>query len=338
MKNKLKIGVLGCGHISGDHLLAWQRYADAEVVALCDPQIERARSKAVEFGIAQTFDDPSKMFEQGGLDAVDIITPRQTHAAMIRLAADHGLAALCEKPLCPTHAEAMDLLRSVGDRVRVMVNENWRYRAYFLKIHEWLKTGRLGTVTQARIALWRSNMLPDSDGSIPALRRQPFVAKEERLLIAESLIHELDTMRALFGEMNVVAARLGRNSDRILGEDAAMIMLEADAGHNVIVEGVMTAAGYPFRAPNRLEIAGTRCSVVLDGAVLRLMGAEHEEHVFDEDEVRQGCFDRAIAHFADSLRDGTPFWTSAADQARTLRLVEDAYIMAGAPRRPGIAA
>src|SRR5207253_4136428 len=93
-------------------------------------------------------------------DALDIITPRETHAAMIRLARRHGLHALCEKPLCPSYAEGAELVAELGGAVRIMVNENWRYRAYFLRIAEWLQSGRLGTVTQVRIALWRSNMLP----------------------------------------------------------------------------------------------------------------------------------------------------------------------------------
>lgn len=333
-QNILRVGLLGCGHISRDHLVAWSRCEGAEVVAVCDPMRDRAAAQAEAFTIAQIFTDPADMMAKGDLDAVDIVTPRGTHAAMIRLAAVHGLHALCEKPLCPTLEEAEDLIAEIGDRIRVMVNENWRYRAYFAQIRDWISSGRVGTVTQARIALWRSNMLERPDGIIPSLSRQPFVAKEERLLVAESLIHELDTVRSLFGEMSVVASRLSRYSDRVIGEDAAAILLEADAGHAVIVEGVMTSSGHSFRAPNRLEIAGTRCSVTLDDAVLRLHGAEEETIRYVEDDVRQGCFDGAISHFAESLRTGEPFKTSAIDQLKTLRLVEDVYASAGALRRP----
>lgn len=334
----LKIGLLGCGHISRDHLVAWSRCGGASVVAVCDPMRDRAAAQAEAFDIEKIYVDPAVMMAEAGLDAVDIVTPRGTHAEMIRLAASHGLHVLCEKPLCPTLEEAEELVAEIGDRVRVMVNENWRYRAYFARIREWMAAGRLGTVTQARIALWRSNMLERPDGIIPSLSRQPFVAKEGRLLVAESLIHELDTVRSLFGEMDVVAARLSRYSDRIIGEDAAAILLEAKAGHAVIVEGVMTSAGHLFRAPNRLEIAGTRCSVTLDEAVLRLHGAEEETISFVEDDVRQGCFDAAVSHFVDGLQTGEPFRTSAEDQLKTLKLVEDVYVKAGTLLRPATAA
>lgn len=326
----LRIGVLGCGLISADHLKAWSRCANARVVAVCDPRRDRAQARAAEFGVPAAHDTAEAMFEREALDAVDIITPRETHADMIRMAARHGVHALCEKPLCPTYAEAEALLREVGQSIRVMVNENWRYRAYFRRIGEWLHAGRLGTIVQVRIALWRSNMLRREDGSVLALQRQPFVAREERLLIAESLIHELDVMRSLFGEMDVVAACIARASEDVIGEDSATILLRTDYGLTIVVDGVLSAAGHAPRAPDRLEIAGTRCSVLLENAVLRLIGAEEEEHRYDEDAVRQGCFDSSIQHFADHLRSGRAFWTSAADQLSTLRLVEQAYELAGA--------
>lgn len=326
----LRVGVLGCGMISADHFRAWSACRGGEVVALCDPAPDRAKARAHEFGIARMHTSPQAMFERESLDAVDIITPRQTHADMVRLAAAHGVHALCEKPLCGTHEEAVRLVDDVGDRIRVMVNENWRYRAYFLKIMQWLAEGRLGTVTQVRIALWRSSMLPRAeDGRVHALTRQPFLAREERVLVAESLVHELDVMRAMFGELELLGCAIARTCTEIVGEDSATMLLRSAHGIPITVDGVMTAAGHETRAPDRLEIAGTRCSVVLENAVLRLVGAEQETHVYDEGAVRQNCFDASIQHFCDQVRAGGDFWTSARDQLGTLRLMDEAYRLAG---------
>jgi predicted dehydrogenase len=339
MTEALRIGVLGCGMISDMHFDAWSRCQGAKVVAVCDPVLDRAKARAAQFGIASTYEDPERMMADESLDAVDIVTPRETHAAMIRVAARHGLDALCEKPLCPTHDEAVELVREVGTTIRVMVNENWRYRAYFRKVAEWLQAGRLGTITQVRLALWRSSMLPRADdGRIHSLTRQPFLAREERVLIAESLIHEIDVVRALFGEMEVVACSTARTCQAIVGEDTATLLLRTSDGLPVTVDGVMTGAGHDVRAPDRLEIAGTRCSVVLENAVLKLFGAEQETIVYDEAEVRQGCFDASIQHFADQLRAGGAFWTSAHDQLGSLRVMEEAYRVAGPPRVLGEAA
>jgi D-apiose dehydrogenase len=327
---ELRVGVLGCGMISADHFRAWSTCTGASVVAVCDPALERARARAQEFGIEHVYASPREMLENERLDAVDIITPRETHADMVRLAAAHRVHALCEKPLCPTHEEAARLVDDVGDAIGVMVNENWRYRAYFLKIMEWLREGKLGTITQVRIALWRASMLPRAeDGRVHSLTRQPFLARERRVLIAESLIHEIDTARAMFGEMELVACVTARSCTEIVGEDSATLLLRTTYGLPVTIDGVMTAAGHAVRAPDRIEIAGTRCSVVLENAELRLFGAEQATLAYDEDTVRQNCFNASIQHFCDQVRGGRHFWTSAIDQLATLRLMEDAYRSAG---------
>ena len=327
----LRVGLLGCGMISASHFAAWARCVGAEVVAVCDPMPDRARARAAEFGIAASYDSAEAMLRAEKLDLIDIVTPRETHAAMVRLAAEHGVHALCEKPLCPTYDEACSLVDEVGGRIRVMVNENWRYRAYFRQIAEWLQAGKLGTVTLVRMALWRSSMLPRAeDGLVHALTRQPFLAREERVLIAESLIHEIDVLRALFGELKVVACSTGRQCDALVGEDSASLLMRTAYGLTVSLDGVMTAAGHDTRAPDRLEIAGTRCSVVLEGAVLRLIGAETQTIPYDEATVRQDCFNASVQHFVDQVRSGGPFWTSAEDQLGSLRVMEDAYRLAGA--------
>ena len=252
MNRTLRIGVLGCGMISADHFAAWSRCQGAKVVAVCDPVLERAQARATEFGVPSAYSSPEEMIAAERLDALDIITPRETHAAMIRLASRHGLHALCEKPLCPTFDEGEALVEEIGDSIRVMVNENWRYRAYFRRIASWLQAGRLGTVTQARIALWRSSMLPRAeDGKIHSLARQPFLAHEQHVLIAESLIHEIDVVRALFGEVEVLACATARFCDAIIGEDSATLLLRTADGVPVTIDGVMTGAGHDRRAPDR---------------------------------------------------------------------------------------
>jgi predicted dehydrogenase len=329
-----RVAILGCGQVSADHLVGWSRCKGATVVAACDPLRERAEGRARQFGFEAAYDDPVRMLEQERPDLVDVITPRETHADMVKLAASHGVRGiLCEKPLCPTLSEAQDLVRHMAGSARLMVNENWRYRDYYRKIGQWISEGRLGAMVHYRQSMWRANMLPDAEGKVPALVRQPFMAKERRLLVAESLIHNLDVARSLLGDLDVIAARLANASNDIIGEDTAVIFMENAAGISATVEAVLTAAGHHIRAGDRLEIAGTRCSVILDNAVVRLIGAETEEHRYDETEQRQACFDASIQHFVDRMTDGAPFWTSAEDQLGTLKIVEDAYALAGPVRR-----
>ena len=73
--------------------------------------------------------------------------------------------------------------------------------------------------------------------------------------------------------------------------------------------------------------------MLLDNAIVRLFGADNEEHRYDEATERQGCFDASIQHFVDGMASGAPFWTAAADQLATLELVEDSYALADGIRR-----
>ena len=50
------------------------------------------------------------------VDAVDIASPRETHAALVEIAAARGIDVLCQKPLAPTLAEAEALAGRVAGR------------------------------------------------------------------------------------------------------------------------------------------------------------------------------------------------------------------------------
>ena len=52
------------------------------------------------------------------IDAVDIASPRATHARMVEAAAARGIDALCQKPLTPTLTEAQALAQQVAGKIR----------------------------------------------------------------------------------------------------------------------------------------------------------------------------------------------------------------------------
>ena len=45
-----RVGVVGAGNIARFHLPAWQGCPNAMAVAICDPDVGRARQRAAEFG------------------------------------------------------------------------------------------------------------------------------------------------------------------------------------------------------------------------------------------------------------------------------------------------
>jgi predicted dehydrogenase len=327
----LNVALAGAGMISHHHLPAWKKLSErVQIVAISDPDIARARQRAAEFGIAQVFTDAEALFAAGGFQALDVASPRETHADWVRLAAKHGVDVLCQKPLTPTFDEAAALIAEVSGRIRLMVHENWRFRPWYRELREWIASGDLGALHSVSFALLSSGLLMDENGHAPALVRQPFMADEERLMIMEVLIHHLDTTRFLFGPLRVIAARTAKTLPYVAGETFATILLETPSGVPVTLTGTMAAPGFPPRTQDRLEVIGSRASAVLEGPVLRLLGPEQRQRAFDHDEGYQGSFDSTIAHFVYCLETGAPFETDASENLQTLELVRDAYRAADA--------
>jgi predicted dehydrogenase len=330
MAEPLKIGLIGAGWVTQHHLKGWARIADrARVVAIADPSRERAEARAKEFSIPAVFESAQAMLDAGGLDAVDIAAPRAVHAELARLVADHGLPILCQKPLAPTLEEAERLVADIGTRVRMMVHENWRFRAYYRQAAEWLKAGRVGEVKGASLTLVTSGTVPDAKGAFPALVRQPFMATEERMLVAEVLIHHLDTLRMLLGPLKVAAAALTRTCPSLKGEDGAIIQLATPQGVGVSVFATFAAYGAPPQQGDQLLVLGDKGALRVDGAALSLAGPDADARAYDAQETYLGSYAGAIAHFVDGLISGAPFETSPEDNLETLRLVEDCYRLSG---------
>jgi len=338
-----RIGLIGAGLAAGYHLAAWRSLRSrAEVVAIADPDRAAARSRADEYGIERTYDSANALFDDVAIDAVDIAAPREFHAPIARLAADRGIAILCQKPLAPTLEEAERLVADIGDNARLMVHENWRFRPHYRLIGRWLDQGRVGAVRTVRMAVLTSGLLPDSSGELPALVRQPMLAGLERMLLMEVLIHHVDTLRFLLGPLELLGACLGRTCTAIRGEDRATLLMTvhgADgstpattsgiavtgAGAAVTLIGDFMAVGEPAAQYDRLEIFGTRGTITLIGDTLRSAGGIAEEVRVDLDANYRASWKGAIAHFIDRLADGQPFETRPEDNLETLRIVEDAY-------------
>jgi predicted dehydrogenase len=329
-RRPLRVGLIGAGWVTQHHLAGWARLAGrATVVAIADPNSAAAADRAAAFDIASTFASAAEMLEKADLDAVDIAAPREFHAEAVRLAAARGLAVLCQKPLAPTFAEAKALVAEVDGRCRLMVHENWRFRPYYRDLARYLRDGRIGQVVQAQMTLLSSGLIADESGGLPALVRQPFVATLERALVMEILIHHIDTLRFLLGDMTLRYARLGHASPAMRGEDRAFLAFETAAGTPVSLLSNLSVQGQPPGLIDRLVLIGSAGTLSLEGDTLRCAGPRSFEQSYDMAACYAQSYADAIRHFVDSLASGAPFETAASDNLRTLALVESAYAGGG---------
>jgi D-apiose dehydrogenase len=325
----LKVGLVGAGWVTQYHLEAWRRQAgNAKVVAIADPSLERARERARAFDIAAVYADAAGLMESADIDAVDIAAPRETHAELVRMAAARGLPILCQKPLAPTFGEARALVEEVAGKVRLMVHENWRFRAYYRQIARWMTDGMTGSITQTSMTLLTSGLLADANGNLPAIERQPFMAKLDRALVMEVLIHHIDTLRFLMGELTLVHSHIGKQCMAIAGEDrAALSFANADGAIAQLLANFCVHGAPPVQS-DHLVLVCERATIRLAGDTLTLHsgGAGPVELRYDLATTYVDSYAAAIGHFVAALANDTPFETSPDDNLRTLELVEQIYI------------
>ena len=328
---RLRIAFAGAGTISPFHLTGWKQTPNVEVVAICDPIREKAQAHATAFGIPKVYADFTAMLERERPDAVDIVTPVGTHAHLTRIAADHGIHVMCQKPMTPTVDEAEALIRDVGERVRFMVHENFRFRPHYLEARRWITEGRLGEIRQARLAVRSGGMLSVAGETPALLKRQPYLQAFPRLIIFELLIHHLDVLRALLGSVTVRSVQIARVNPVLAGEDVAVIVLSGKDGMTCVLDGNMSAAGYTTLSVDRLELMGTKGTLLFDTDRLFMVGSGEPAIAYDLQNSYQACFTRAIQEFVHGLRTGEPFPTDRLDNLESLKLMESCYIAAGVP-------
>jgi predicted dehydrogenase len=326
-RQRWRVGIAGAGWVTQYHLPAWRAQgARALVMAIADPDRRRVEDRRSQHAIPAGYASAEAMLDDAGIDILDVCAPPEAHAPLVRLAAARGLAVICQKPLAGTLAEAEALVAGIDRSIRLMVHDNWRFRATYRRIREWLDAGSIGRLRRVELHYLSSGMIEDSAGRRPALIRQPNFASIERLLVAEVLIHHLDTLRFLLGELELLDADLARSNEAIVGEDIASLRLRrCSDGLPVELVGNLAAHGEPPQARDQLRIFGAHATVLLDGHVLSASGRLTARETFDPERNYVGAYVSAIGHFLDALERGAPFETNPCDHLRTLALVEAAY-------------
>ena len=168
-------------------------------------------------------------------------------------------------------------------------------------------------------------------GGTPAflLNRQPYLKDFKRLLIFEVLIHHLDVMRVLLGPLEVVSAQVAKVNESLAGEDVAVILMRGRGDLTAVMDGNVSAPGYGPMPADRLEIMGTKGTLIYDRDRLYLAGSDQPPVVFDLAKNYQACFSSAVREFVSGLRDNKPFAIDRMDNLETLKLMEACYVAAG---------
>jgi len=111
-----RVALLGCGDIAGQYLTELARHpAAVEVTTCADLDVERARARATEFGIAKVA-LPAEALADESVDIVVNLTPPVAHAGVSLEILRAGKHLYSEKPLATTLADGVALLDEAGSR------------------------------------------------------------------------------------------------------------------------------------------------------------------------------------------------------------------------------
>jgi len=329
MATGIHVGLVGAGRIGSFHAQTLRALPRVGRLTLTDVDAERAASVAavVEAETAPS----SEAILEAGVEALVIAAPTPAHASLLRLAAQAGLPAFCEKPVALDLA-ALDALVEEVERAGTLVHVGFqrRFDAGYQAAHDAVATGAIGSLLVVRAAT--HDPYPPAEAYIAACGG----------IFRDLHIHDIDAIRYVTGDeiVEVYADGAVRETPWFADHhdvDVAVATLRLAGGALAALTGTRhDPLGYDVR----LEVFGTRDSIAVgvDGrsplrsvepGVTAAAGPGYADFL----ERFEPAYRAELASFVDTVCDGGPSPCTLAEARAALR-VALAADRSRAERRP----
>lgn len=319
-------GVIGTGILGNQHAKVYNRMAEANLVAVCDVNPDRAREAADSFGADTHYTDYEELLQNPEIQAVSIATPDFAHTDIAIAAAQAGKHILCEKPLATTTEEAQIIDRAAKNAgVTLMVDFHNRVNPAIVAAKEAIDAGEVGTPAYGYTRLSNTTYVP--------LEMLSWADKSSALWFL--CCHTVDTMRFLLNDE--IVRVYGVNRSGILQKmgvdtpDLHVAIAEFSKGTVVTFENVwILPQSQPIVFDFKVEIIGSKGAVYLDpshhGAVKKHTGGNLSfgdiTGVTPTGNSRVGGFVlESIARFVDALAYGKPVLANGEDGIAATRVL-----------------
>jgi predicted dehydrogenase len=341
----LRAVLVGCGLMSRAWLEAVREVEGLEIVGLVDIDVERAASRAAQFGLADAMvgADAAAVIDATRPDIVfDVVVPDARHDLAL-LALGRGCHVLTEKPMADSlaHAEAIVAAARQAGRLHAVV-QNRRYHPGIRRIRRFIESGAIGALTSVHCDFF---IAPHFGGFREAM---------DHVLLLDMAIHTFDAARFMIGTAPTAVwchewepagswYQQGSSAVAVFGFEGGTIF---DYRGSWCAEGLWTSWEAAWR------FVGTEGSLSWDGAdsfhaervtatplpgspFLRLAEPVAVPPASDADRV--GGHVGVIRDFVEAVRTGVPPETRGDDNIRSLAMVFGAIESAETGRRVAIA-
>lgn len=323
----VRLLLIGAGAIGRTHVDRIGRSPQLALAGIADPT-EAGRALALSLGVpwaASHLELLERVQPQGAI----VATPNATHVPMAMDCLARGVAALVEKPVADTVAEAQTLVDAQARTgVPVLVGHHRRHNPINRQARAIVASGRLGRLVTANVM---ATFLKPAPYFEAAWRREPGGGP-----VLINLIHEIDQLRFICGEITQVQAISSNAVRGFAVEDTAAAVLRFDNGAlaTLVLSDTATApwcwdfcAGeqdqYPRQSVQSHFIAGTHGSISLPDLSLWHYAGERSWHAAITREqttpLKADPYTAQLLHFAAVIRGEEAPLCSALDGLRTLQ-------------------
>ncbi len=325
----VRLAIAGGGVIGRRHAGAIAEIPAAELVAVADPA---ATGKALADELRVTHHaNAQSMLADERLDGVIVSTPTEHHCQPTLAALEAGCHVLVEKPIMATLEEAQQVVAKAAARDRhVIVGHHRRYYTLVHKAREIVQSGKLGRLV-AVTGQW--NARKHEDYYSPDWRRN-----WEAGPVLTNLIHEIDTLRYICGDVESISAEISHDIMRLEKEDAAaMVMRFRNGALATFLLSDQAASpwawefatgetpAFPKSGQNVVRFMGTAAALDFPNLVLWHHGDDTPDwnHVMKRDEISpelDNAYVSQISHFCALISGHEEPVITARDASETLKV------------------
>lgn len=169
---KIGIGLIGTGFMGKAHAFGYRAAAatfpglpEVDLVAIADVTAEAGQRAAKQYGFRKGTGDWKALIADPDIHVVSITTPNSFHKEMSLAAIAAGKHVHCEKPLAPTLADAMDMMKAAEAKgVLTQVGYNYIKNPVLKQARDMIASGELGEITGFR-GIHAEDYMADPEGT-----------------------------------------------------------------------------------------------------------------------------------------------------------------------------